>query len=466
MGNETYTVAELTRAIGYALGDAFPDDVWITGEISGLTRSRGHVYFDLVEPSDESGAPITALVPVALFRMNKEVVNRTLKRAGFGIRMDNGVQVRVRGAVTYSERSGRIQVRMTGIDPTYTLGRLAMDRERVLRALRDEGLIDRNARLEPPLVPLRVGLVTAAASAAYHDFVHELEHSGFAFTVRFADARVQGVGAGEQVARAIRALAATDVDVIALVRGGGARADLAAFDGEALARTIATCRVPVLTGVGHEVDRSIADDVAHRAYKTPTACAAGLVQAVRAYRDRVETLWLDIAHVAEEAVREHDERLRADARSCAQATRSLLRHASTETDNLASRVAREAGHTVGRAAGRLDRRRDRAIARAEAHLARGTARLERGVHTVRTQAPRELSTADQRLALTEARLRALDPARLLARGWSITRTADGATLRSVAAASAGAPIVTRLADGEVHSTVAHVAPLPEVEDHG
>lgn len=464
--NETYSVGELTRAIGYALGDAFPDDVWITGEISGLNRARGHVYFDLVEPSDEAGAPVTALIPVALFRMNKEVVNRTLKRAGFGIRMDNGVQVRVRGAVAYNERSGRIQVRMTGIDPTYTLGRLALDRERVLRALREEGLLDRNARLAPPLVPLRVGLVTAANSAAYHDFVHELDHSGFAFAVRFVDAKVQGVGAGEQVTRAIRALAATDVDVIAVVRGGGARADLAAFDGEVLARTIATCRVPVLTGVGHEVDRSIADDVAHRAYKTPTACAAGLVHAVRAYRDRVETLWVDIAHVAHEAVQTHDERLRADARGCAQATRALLRHASTQTDNLAARVAREAGHTVARSGARLDRRRDRAVARAEAHLARGASRVERGVHTVRSRAPRELSAAEQRLALTEARLRALDPAHLLARGWSITRTADGTTVRSVGDVTAGAPIVTRLADGEVHSTVAHVAPLPEVEDHG
>ena len=275
MTAETYSVAELTRAISYALEDAFADDVWITGEISGLNRSRGHVYFDLVEPRDDIGQPATAQLAVALFKMNKEVVNRTLKRAGIA-RIDSGARVRIRGAVAFNERNGRLQVRMTGIDPMYTLGQLAVDRERVLRSLGEAGLLDRNARVPLPLVPLRVGLVTSAGSAAYHDFVHELDVSGLAFQLTFVDAKVQGVGAVEQVIRALRQLARTDVDVIALVRGGGSRADLATFDDEQLARTIAALDLPVLTGVGHEVDRSIADDVAHTAYKTPTACAAAL----------------------------------------------------------------------------------------------------------------------------------------------------------------------------------------------
>lgn len=467
MSVDTYTVAELTRQVGYVLEDAFPDDLWVTGEISGLNRNArgGHVYFDLVEPGDEPGQPTMALLSVALFRMNKEVVNRTMKRAGIA-RIDNGVHVRIRGALTYNERNGRLQLRMTGIDPTYTLGRLAIDREQVLRALRAEGLVDRNARLAFPRVPLRVGLVTAAGSAAYHDFVHELEHSGFAFHVQFVDAKVQGVGAGEQVMRAIRTLAERDVDVIALVRGGGSRADLATFDAEPLARTIATLDVPVLTGVGHEVDRSIADDVAHRAYKTPTACAAGLVAAVRAFDDDVEGLWADIAHVAQATVREHDERVRADARSCARAARTLLRGAEVDATNVAARVAREAGHTLARASVRLDRRRDQATARAEAHLTRGTTRLEAASRSVRTRAPRELTAAERRLELAEAHLRALDPARLLARGWSITRGTDGRAVRSVADVTSGDLLVTRLADGEVHSTVAQATPFTEVEEHG
>ena len=465
MTAETYSVAELTRAISYALEDAFADDVWITGEISGLNRSRGHVYFDLVEPRDDIGQPATAQLAVALFKMNKEVVNRTLKRAGIA-RIDSGARVRIRGAVAFNERNGRLQVRMTGIDPMYTLGQLAVDRERVLRSLREAGLLDRNARVPLPLVPLRVGLVTSAGSAAYHDFVHELDVSGLAFQLTFVDAKVQGVGAGEQVIRALRQLASADVDVIALVRGGGSRADLAIFDDEQLARTIAALDLPVLTGVGHEVDRSIADDVAHTAYKTPTACAAALVSRVRSYRDTTEELWSEIARVAQLVVRDQRDLVRIRARASARAARSSLRAADTDAGNLATRLAREATHTVARAEQRLDRRRDRSTRTAREHLAQGTARLDRSAHVVRTRVPRQITTLDRQLDLTEARLRALDPARLLARGWSITHRVDGTLLRSVREVSPDDILLTRVGDGTMRSIVTEPGHTREAEDHG
>lgn len=465
MSAPTYTVAELTRRIGRALDDAFPDDVWVTGEISGLNRSRGHVYFELVDPSDEPGQPTSALLSVALFKMNKDVVNRTLKREGFA-RMENGVRVRIRCAVSFTERNGRLQLRMTGIDPAYTLGQQAVDRERVLRALRAEGLVGRNAQLDLPLVPLRVGLVTSAGSAAYHDFVHEIESSGYAFHVHFVDAKVQGVGAAEQVMRALRHLARLDLDVIALVRGGGSRADLVTFDGEQLARTIARLEVPVLTGVGHEVDRGIADDVAHTAYKTPTACAVALVNAVRTFRDDVEALWHEIDRVAQAILREHHDDLRVNARACARSVRAALRGASTDADNVAARVAREATHTLTRAEQRIERRRDRSAGAAREHVARGQSRLEQAQHRVRTRAPRELTSAQRQLDLTEARLRALDPTRLLARGWTITRRDDGALVRSVHDIVPGATMVTRLVDGELHSVAQQTHPTTQVEHHG
>jgi exodeoxyribonuclease VII large subunit len=463
---DTYTVAELTRAITYALDDVFPDDVWITGEISGLSRSRGHVFFDLVEPRDEVGEPAIAQLSVALFSTNKAAVNHSLRRAGMAARMDNGVRVRIRGAVAFNERNGRLQVRMTGIDPVYTLGQLAIDRDRVVRVLREAGLLDRNAQVPLPAVPLRVGLVTSAGSAAYHDFVHELDTSGLAFRVTFVDAKVQGVGAGEQVVRALRRLARTDVDVIALVRGGGSRADLATFDSEQLARTIALLDRPVLTGVGHEVDRSIADDVSHTAYKTPTACAASLVARVRAYCDATEDLWAEIARVAQLAIREQHELVGSRARASARAARSSLRAASTDADNLATRLAREATHTLARAEHQLERRRERSGRAARGHLARGSARLDASAHSIRTRIPREITALDRQLDLTEARLRALDPTRLLARGWSITRRADGAVVRSVNDLVPDDILVTRVVDGAVRSIVTEPERAGEAEHHG
>jgi exodeoxyribonuclease VII large subunit len=449
---DTYTVPELTRRIGDVVTNAFDEPVWVSGEISGLNRPRKHVYFELVAPRDDAGRVPTAVLPVVLFEANKEAVNRELRRHHVP-RMADGVRVRIRGEVLFNERNGRVQLRMIGIDPSYTLGQIALDRDRVLRALRAEGLVDRNSRLPFPVVPLRVGLITAAGSAAATDFVHELTASGYGFHVRLVDARVQGAGAADDVIRALRHLARLDLDVIALVRGGGSRADLVAFDGEQLARTIASLDVPVLTGVGHEIDRSIADDVAHQAFKTPTACAAALVAAVRTYHHDTELLWEELTHAARLALRRHDDLLDARAGASARAARSSVRAAATATDTVAARLAREAVHTLGRAGYRLERTRERTAGAASTHLARGRTVLDDAGRVLATRPARELLAAERHLSQTEARVRALDPMRLLARGWSITTTDDGALLRRAIDAPPGRTLRTRVADGVIVSTV-------------
>ena len=180
---------------------------------------------------------------------------------------------------------------MTDIDPAFTLGRLAADRDRLLRLLDAEGLLGRQAALSRPLVPLRVGLVTAGGSAAEHDVMDELRRSGLGFRVVRADARVQGPTAPRSVAWGLRAVAARGADVVLLVRGGGATTDLAAFDSEVIARAVAGLDTPVLTGIGHDIDRSVADEVAHAAYKTPTACAQAVVADVLAFEGRLGAAW-------------------------------------------------------------------------------------------------------------------------------------------------------------------------------
>ena len=135
-------------------------------------------------------------------------------------------------------------------------------------------------------MPLRVGLVSSAGTAAYRDFAHGLETSGYAFRVALCDVRVQGDAASRRIVWGLRRLARLDLDVIAVVRGGGARSDLAPFDTEIVARAITEMPVPVITGIGHETDRTIADDVAHTCAKTPTAAAATLDEAVDAYVER------------------------------------------------------------------------------------------------------------------------------------------------------------------------------------
>jgi exodeoxyribonuclease VII large subunit len=408
-GAPTWTVPELAVHLGRVMAGAFPDDLWVEGQIRDLSRAKnGHVYFTLVEPT-EAGRQPRAQLAVTLLAPERQHVNDQLMRAGGSVRMTDGVEVRIRGRVRWYAPRGVVQLRMDAIDPAFTLGRLQADRERLLAALTTEGIIGRNARVPFPLVPLRIGLVTSIGSAAHADVMAELTASGFGFDVVEVDARTQGDDCAPSVVRALTRLTELRVDVVLLVRGGGARTDLAGFDAELMARAIAAMPVPVLTGIGHEVDRSIADEVAHRAHKTPTAAAADVVRAVRAYLDRVDRLAVAISRAASGVANAADARL----------------------DRRAERLRRVASST-------LDRRLT--------HLDRAGTRLGRA-------ADRCLVVAERDLDRRDTVVRAHDPQLALDRGWSITTTADGRLVRSPSDVAPGDALITRVAGGRITSTV-------------
>lgn len=407
-GEPSFSVAQLNELIGGAVGQLFPDDLWIEGEISNLNRSRaGHVYFDLIEPATP-GTPSNARLSVVLFSQTKQIVNNQLKRQNVG-RLVDGMAVRIRAAVDFYQQQGRLQLRMTGIDPRYILAAMAAERDALIARLHAEGVTERNKQHRIPLVPLRVGLVTSEGSAAAADFLTELEATGFAFSITACDARVQGEFAPSTLVAALRALYRTPLDVVVIIRGGGSRGDLAVFDNETLARTIAESPVPVITGIGHEIDRSVADVVAHTSLKTPTAVAAGLAATVARYVEHVETQWHNITLVAESATRHADQQLAQRARRGSLAGREGLQLAD---ERLTTRATQ------------LPKLIDRAF-----------------------------RTSDTALNHLDARVAALDPALLLRRGWSITKTSSGSVVRTVADVTPGDTLITAVADGTIISNV-------------
>ena len=413
------TVGQLGKLLKEGLSALFPGDLWIEGQVSSFHDARsGHAYFDLVEPSDEPGRAVAAKLSVALFKQARGRVDRTLSEAG-GLALSNDMQVRIRARIDFYPPSGRLQLIMQGIDPGFTLGRLAVERERLLHALADEGLLRANRANPIPVPPLRVGLVTSVGSAAHADFNEELSCSGFPFTILERDARVQGEGSAIDLAEALHMVATHRPDVIALIRGGGSATDLAAFDAEVLARTIATLDVAVVTGIGHEVDRAVADEVAHSAFKTPTACAAAIVGQVTAFADAFA--------------------------------------------DLQESIAQRAGASTARAADLLDDLAHRTATSATAVLDRRTDRLDDLVGRLRRSPTATLERQVERLAGITDNLRALDPARILARGWSITRLADGTLVRSVTDTATGDTLVTHVAGGTVTSTVDGTEPAGHEE---
>ena len=245
------------------------------------------------------------------------------------------------------------------------------------------------------------------------------------------------------VTAALRALSRrSDLDAIVLIRGGGARNELAVFDAESIARAIAASRVPVLTGLGHEVDRAVADEVAHTALKTPTACAGELIARAANYAGAAETTYAAI--VREAAVG--------------------LSAADTRLSDTAHRIARRTHAAVERADERLGRRVERLTTAAPSALDASERRIVEIQRRLLDRATTDTARASDRLDVMAARVAALDPAVQLARGWTITRDADGKVVRSVADVAPGGELTTAVADGTISSTVVNTAAGPRPAD--
>jgi exodeoxyribonuclease VII large subunit len=432
--NPTYTVGELAEAINEQMRRGFSDGVWVRGEIDGLRNSGPHTYFALVEDGDDG----KAVLNVSLFAPMKRNLTPLLKRSR--LELANGMKVRIFGHLDFYAPTGRLGLKMAGIDPRFTLGELSQARDQVVRRLVASGLFDANRRLHLSAVPLRVGVVASIGTAAWHDFTDELQRSGYGFALTVCDVRVQGDVAVPMVAGAIRTLGRRDdVDCIVVIRGGGARNELATFDAEPIALAIATCAVPVLTGLGHEVDRSVADDVAHTALKTPTACAVHLIDAVHDYLAAAERSWTAIAALAT----------------------AELGGAANALSDRAHRIARRTHAAVERADERLGTRVERVRAAPRRRLDSADGRLRSDHDRLVRCAPRLLAGHERDLDAASARLALLDPVNLLRRGWSITHTDDGRLVRSVADIEAGTLLTTRVADGTVTSRAESAALDPE-----
>ncbi len=425
-GNPTFTVGEFADALNVALRRGFYEGAWIRGEIQGWREGpNGHAYFNLVDDTDG----VKATIAVSFFANSRMRLRPLL--AKHRLRLGDGMKVRLHGFPDFYAPSGRLGLKMSGIDPRYTLGELALARDELIRRLVADGSFDAQRRLRWPLVPLRVGVVSSVGSAAWHDFHQEIVASGVGFALQVCDVRVQGEGAVEMVAAAIRTLARVRPDVIVVVRGGGSRGDLATFDAEQVARAITRSPVPVITGLGHEIDRSVADEVAHRALKTPTACAGELIDAVVAYRERCEVAWAGIAA----------------------ATPRLVERRLRRLDEVSHRIAGRTRGAVALAGERLDRDARRLPLAVRGALNDQQRRIERHAGRLGADARRHVRTAELLLDGLDGRVRLLDPAAALARGWSLTRRADGSLVRSVDDVRPGERLSTLVHRGEIISEV-------------
>ncbi|MGB3800572.1 MAG: exodeoxyribonuclease VII large subunit [Lewinella sp.] len=276
---ETITLSGLTTFIRRVFALNLPEPIWLSAELAQVSDSRGHMWLTLVEKSQEDDAVVAQMEAVIWASTRKKITKAHTAKMVRGV-LQEGMSVRLRVTASFHERYG-LKLVVEDLDPEHTIGALEQRRQATLAALSADGLLDRNARKPLPPVLQRLAIISSETAAGLADFQRQLSENtyGYVFRQELYPAAMQGAATAEEITTRLRQIKRrrSEYDAIIIVRGGGGKTDLAAFDDEALCRAVADAPLPVLVGIGHEIDDTVLDRVVHRSLKTPTAVAAFLV---------------------------------------------------------------------------------------------------------------------------------------------------------------------------------------------
>jgi exodeoxyribonuclease VII large subunit len=414
-------------------------DVWVEGEISNFRPApSGHLYFTLKDAD--------AQLPAVLFRHHALLLR---------FRPKDGLHVLVRGRLSVYEQRGQMQLVAETIEPVGA-GSLQLAFEQLKQRLKDEGLFDAERKRPLPTFPRTVGIITSPTGAVIRDFLNIVgrRHSGL--NVLLFPVSVQGDQAPAEIESAIDELNTSNlVDLIVLARGGGSLEDLAAFNSERVARSIAASRLPVVSAVGHETDFTIADFVADLRVPTPSAAAELITEA----QHKIAETLADLAQRLDRATRfqllqAHQRLSRLPVSHAEFRVTQLIHRLAQRLDDLAFRQESSLSAQLRQHRRRVDDlaaavlRHDprQLLAQAREHLLVCGVRLDRSLD-------RLVHTNRSRLSVLDGRLNSLSPLAVLDRGYALVLDAAGLVVRSVAQISPGDSLVTRLADGAFTSRV-------------
>jgi exodeoxyribonuclease VII large subunit len=444
MGEPILTVGELARLIKESLEEQFPA-LWVRGEVTGCKRGdTGHLYFSLKEGRK-------ALVDCFMFRSDAV-------RLSFDPR--DGMEVEAFGGVSVYELRGRFQLVVREMRPAGR-GALLLALEELKRRLQAEGLFD-SARKKPlPAFPSRVGLVTSPTGAAVRDMLRVLRQRWPGLGIVFAPVRVQGEGAAEEIAAAIRRFGRYGrVDVVIVGRGGGSLEELWEFNDERVVRAIAASRIPIVTAIGHEVDWTLADFAADHRAATPSHAAELVVPRKRDVEQGAAALAARLRRVGRLGLAERNRRVQALLEQYGfRRLRDALRPLTLRVGDLDERLRRATDRHLRGARGRLREALQRYGLR---ELPRGIAARRGRVAALAARrdalAGRALRDRRGHVASLEHRLRALSPRHVLERGFCIARDADGSLVRSTEQLAIGDRLTVELARGEADTRVEALRP--------
>ena len=428
------TLSQLQQAIRQTLCGAFTAPVWITAEIGEMkvNARSGHCYMQLVEKGGRNGVPhaqASAVIWAGQYGMLSSFF-----RGATGRNLEVGMQVLLQVQVSYHELYG-LSLRVTDIDPLYTLGDLERQRQETIARLKEDGVFDLNGSLELPLVPQRIAVVSSAQAAGYRDFMKELGGSPYCFRTELFDAVMQGHGAEASIIDALGRIAARmdEFDVVVVIRGGGSQSDLSFLNSYLISYHIAQFPLPVIAGLGHDKDQSVVDMVAARSLKTPTAAAAFLVDRLADFDASLASLGQAIGNRAVQVLEQH--------RKEVMLVGTLLRERVAAVRMRAGWRLQSAGETMRAQIRRLMRD--------------GVMRLDAASVQLRERTERIFAAERLRLEQAGRLVGIADPQRILARGFAVVRR-GGHALTDASAVRKGERLEVTLQKGKL---------IVEVIDH-
>jgi exodeoxyribonuclease VII large subunit len=433
-----WTVTELTARVRDLLARNFAD-IWVQGEISNCREAQsGHIYCTL---KDER-----AQVRCVCFKNQLR---------GMKFRPEDGLHVTVRGSISVYESRGEYQIYVEYIEPV-GLGALQLAFEQLKKRLEAEGLFAAERKKPLPLLPSRIGLITSPRGAAVRDFVRILRRRFRNVHLTLYPVRVQGEGAAGEIARAVQFFnRKLPVDVLILVRGGGSLEDLWAFNEESLARAIAGSQIPVITGVGHEADFTIADFVADVRASTPSAAAELVVQTRREFDKHIADLRETLANLLRYRVSELSRRVHElSARRGFRRPLDLLRQQRQRADEMVARLASALRANLQHSHRRFTVAHMRIVSfDFRVKIAALRLRLEKRGAELASRSERLVRAKRQLLDRLRLQLEERSPLRVLERGYAIATDAAGNVLRSAEQIAVGESIAVQLARGRVTAEV-------------
>lgn len=412
---------ELQTLIRQGIDKAHPLPYWVTAEISEKrVNVSGHCYLELVEKGGANHVP-KAKASAVIWRSQYAMI-ASYFRSTTGQELQAGMKVLVKVVVSYHALYG-LSLQITDIDPAYTLGDMERQRLETIQKLKEDGVYDMNRELPLPCVMQRIAVVSSPRAAGYQDFMRELSAGTYRFEVTLFEAFMQGNGAEDSIVEALsRAAECYEAfDVLVVIRGGGSQSDLGCFNSYRLCSYLAQFPLPVLTGIGHDKDQSVADLVAAVALKTPTAVAVSLKDRMEQFEGELDASYRWLSEATRALLHSETERLERAMTALNRLSESGVRTALFRMEQYRDALRHAVAATIERQGARVELSSTRLHHATRFVFSNGLLRIDH-LREMLVQRCRDfLNDRSKSLALLEERIAAHDPRRILELGFAIVR---------------------------------------------